>query len=265
VSDSNPLARARDFVAGEWSKIDADYRAPAPSTGEAAAILLTVAAGLILPHYVGNPTAILKVPAAQRFIAEQSTPELYPHLYWALFKLVNYFLLPALCIKLVLKQRIRDFGFDTQHSAKVWALYVGMALAVLPIAYAVSFSPAFLRTYPKFAGAAGSWSLLVSWELAYGLQFFLLEFFFRGFFLFALARHLGAIAIFVMVVPYSMIHFGKPPAECVGSVVAGVVLGTIALRTRSIYGGVLVHCTIAWSMDLFALLHKGELQRLLAH
>jgi hypothetical protein len=60
-----------------------------------------------------------------------------------------------------------------------------------------------------------------------------------------------------------MIHFGKPLSECLGSVVAGIALGTLALRTGSIYGGVVVHCGVAWSMDLFALAHSGALQRLL--
>jgi membrane protease YdiL (CAAX protease family) len=91
----------------------------------------------------------------------------------------------------------------------------------------------------------------------------MLEFFFRGFLIFALARYIGSLAIFVMIVPYAMIHFGKPFAECLGSVIAGIALGTIALRTGSIYGGVFVHCGVAWSMDLFAMSQNGSLARLL--
>jgi hypothetical protein len=117
--------------------------------------------------------------------------------------------------------------------------------------------------YPKYRAAGASWAQLLTWEAIYGLQFLMLEFFFRGFMLFALARQLGSLAIFVMVVPYSMIHFGKPMAECVGSILAGIALGTIALRTGSFAGGVMVHCTVAWGMDLFALLRTGALQRLL--
>jgi hypothetical protein len=65
-----------------------------------------------------------------------------------------------------------------------------------------------------------------------------------------------------MIVPYAMIHFGKPLAECLGSVIAGVALGTLSLRTGSIYGGVAVHCAVAWSMDLFALHQTGKLRGL---
>jgi membrane protease YdiL (CAAX protease family) len=99
----------------------------------------------------------------------------------------------------------------------------------------------------------------VIWELSYGLQFLMLELFFRGFLIFALARVIGSLAIFVMIVPYAMIHFSKPLPECLGSIIAGLALGTVALRTGSIAGGVLVHCAVAWSMDLLALYRTGKL------
>ena len=74
--------------------------------------------------------------------------------------------------------------------------------------------------------------------------------------LFALARYVGAYAIFVMVIPYAMIHFGKPFTETLGSVIAGTALGTLALRTRSIFGGLFIHVAVAWSMDILAILAK---------
>jgi membrane protease YdiL (CAAX protease family) len=86
----------------------------------------------------------------------------------------------------------------------------------------------------------------------------MLELFFRGFMAFGLARVMGSLALFVMVVPYAMIHGNKPLAECLGSIVAGIALGTIALRTGSIWGGVLLHCGVAWSMDLLALARTGR-------
>src|SRR5690606_8230997 len=82
-----------------------------------------------------------------------------------------------------------------------------------------------------------------------------LEFFFRGFMLKALAPRLGSSAIFVMVVPYCMIHFGKAMPETLGAIVAGLVLGTLAMRTRSIWGGVLLHIAVALTMDLLAVEH----------
>jgi membrane protease YdiL (CAAX protease family) len=62
-----------------------------------------------------------------------------------------------------------------------------------------------------------------------------------------------------MAVPYCMIHYGKPYLEANGAIVAGIVLGSLAMRTRSVYAGFLVHITVAGSMDLLALWHRAAL------
>ena len=56
-----------------------------------------------------------------------------------------------------------------------------------------------------------------------------------------------------MVIPYCMIHFHKPLPEVFGAIVAGIVLGWLALETRSLWGGVLLHVAVALSMDVAAL------------
>ena len=92
-----------------------------------------------------------------------------------------------------------------------------------------------------------------AWEVLYAAQFVSLEFFFRGFLLQGLRRALGSNAIFVMIVPYCMIHYGKPLPETLGAIGAGLILGTLAMRTRSIWGGVLIHIGVAMTMDVLAL------------
>jgi hypothetical protein len=42
-----------------------------------------------------------------------------------------------------------------------------------------------------------------------------------------------------------------------GAIVAGAVLGFLALRTRTIVGGLIIHCTVAVSMDMLALWRLG--------
>jgi membrane protease YdiL (CAAX protease family) len=50
-----------------------------------------------------------------------------------------------------------------------------------------------------------------------------------------------------------MIHFdGKPMPETLGAIGAGLILGTLAMRTKSIWGGVLIHMGVALTMDVFA-------------
>jgi membrane protease YdiL (CAAX protease family) len=87
--------------------------------------------------------------------------------------------------------------------------------------------------------------------------FFALEVFFRGFMLSPLRRSLGSGAIFAMCVPYVMIHYGKPYLEAGGALIAGVALGSLAMRTRSVYAGFMVHATVALLMDGLAITAGG--------
>jgi len=257
------LARLRNILVfltvEQWRAIDEDMMdRPLPNRQVLGAMVM-VAVALIVGAYFGNPRFINKFPAVRAWFAVQPYPSLCPRLYWAAFKTVYYFGIPALYIRFVIKDRIWDYGFKFSTNGKVWALYGLMLLVVLPLTYAVSYSPQFLATYPKYKHAGVSLGQFFAWEAAYGYQFLMLEIFFRGLALFLLARYIGSAAIFVMIIPYAMIHFAKPLPETAGSIIAGMALGTIALRTRSIYGGVMVHCAVAWCMDIFAMMRKGQL------
>jgi len=55
-----------------------------------------------------------------------------------------------------------------------------------------------------------------------------------------------------------MLHFTKPWLEATGAILFGLFLGVLAFRSRSIWGGVMVHISIALSMDIASLLQtKG--------
>ena len=69
-------------------------------------------------------------------------------------------------------------------------------------------------------------------------------------------RALGALSIFVMTIPYCMIHFGKPMPEAFGAIGAGVVLGFMSLKTRSVWMGAGLHICVAWTMDTLALIQR---------
>jgi Type II CAAX prenyl endopeptidase Rce1-like len=243
----------------QWLAIDREYRQNSLPNFKSAAVLITAALALVIPRYFGSPLSFEERPRLIHFFAGLPYPDLHPHLFWAAFKIVHYGILPALCIKLVLKGDLKSHGLRWVWEPKIWAIYAGMVAIVLPLTYLASGTQAFLHTYPKYAGAGDSLTQFFLWEFAYAFQFLMLEFFFRGFLCFALARSIGSLAVFVMVVPYAMIHLNKPFAECLGAIVAGITLGTVALRSGSIFGGVAVHCVVAWTMDLAALAQKGKL------
>ena len=183
--------------------------------------------------------------------------------WWALTRVAGYLLPLALWPRLFPADRLRDLGLRVagfREHAWIYALCVAV---VVPAAVVASRQPDFGGYYPFYPDAGRSWLDLALWEAVYLAQFFALEVFFRGWWLRA-SRSLGASAIFFMTVPYAMIHYGKPWLEVHGAVVAGVVLGSLSARTRSVWAGFLVHSTIALLMDLLVLSRRGQLPLRLA-
>ena len=178
---------------------------------------------------------------------------LFDYAWWSGCRVLGYFGIPALLVKLR-GERLRDQGLRWGHTREHLWLYLVCLGVVLPLVVAVSFTRDFSHYYPFYKLSRRSWFDWLAWELLYAAQFFALEFFFRGWWLQACRRALGSGAIFAMVVPYCMIHYGKPWLEALAAIVAGIVLGTLAIKTGSIWNGVFVHVTVAVSMDVAALL-----------
>ncbi len=182
--------------------------------------------------------------------------------WWAWFLFLTYTVPLGLYARFVLRLRFSELGLRVQGLLRHSWIYVVGFLIVLPLVVMVSDDPGFLKTYPFYRKAGESLPRLVIWELSYAAQFVGLEFFFRGAMLFCAVRLLGPWVIPAMLFPYMMLHFGKPMLECTGSIIAGVALGVVSLRTGAIYAGMLIHVSVAWTMDLLALWHKGVLQKL---
>jgi membrane protease YdiL (CAAX protease family) len=180
-------------------------------------------------------------------------------LYWAIGSSVTYLVLPALIVKLAFRQRLADYGLKLGGAFKDAWVYGVMVLIMGPLIWLASADRHFQETYPFIDVSPGMplWPIFWTWELAYTLQFLSLEFFFRGFILHGLRHRFGPYAIPVMMVPYCMIHFSKPLAETLGAILAGLALGFMSLKTRSVILGAAIHVTVALSMDLASLWRQG--------
>ena len=199
-----------------------------------------------------------------RFVDVKKYNELYSYGWWAFNRVFGYTAIPLVAWKIFFrKDSLLDMGLRVRGFLRHAWIY-GLCLAVvLPAVFVVSRSPDFTNYYPFYKHASRSWFDLGCWEAMYFAQFFALEIFFRGFWLSGLRNTLGSGAIFAMCVPYCMIHYGKPYLEAAGAVVAGVALGSLAMRTKSIYSGFLVHVTVALSMDLLTLANHDALPKAL--
>jgi membrane protease YdiL (CAAX protease family) len=263
------------FFRGTWKELDDDatrHRVEMAETGQSDlrpfVALAMCAVILTLQEYYGGrsyydtalrPVLVHLELTHPRAIRVVKYDELYSFGWWVATRVGGY-VCPFVVWKLIFRNdSLLDFGLRTRGFFTHAWIYGAFLAIVLPVMLIVSRDPDFGAYYPFYKGSSRSWFDFLTWEAMYFAQFFALEMFFRGFWLGALRRSFGSGAIFAMAVPYCMIHFGKPFLEANGAIVAGIALGSLSMKTKSIYQGFFVHITVAALMDWLALSHRHAL------
>jgi uncharacterized protein len=245
-------------LVGHWRAIDEDTRREGgwrPGFDWRVLVILVAAClTLTVQEYIGDRNYF-----QQLYPFDRHAPDRYWQLkgfaWWSGWRFIGYLVFPALVVLAMPRERLRDYHVSPRGFLEHLWVYVVLFALVAPAVYIASKTQSFQHTYPFYKQANRSSFDFWAWEALYALQFLSLEFFFRGFLLQGLRRAMGSNAIFVMIVPYCMIHYGKPMAETMGAIGAGVILGTLAMRTRSIWGGVVIHIGVATMMDGLAVGH----------
>ncbi len=238
-------------------------------------VLTTAAICLLIQNYSAHPTDSVAVATwaiqllwgseaateVETLLRRWGSDQLATLLWWGIHAALCYTVLPILLLKIVLRERLADHGLKLHGVLKAWPLYVLFAVIMVPLVGIFSGSEHFQRTYPffKITSPEQVRGNLWKWELAYAVQFVGLEFFFRGFLVHGTKHRLGVYSVFVAMVPYVQIHFGKPLAEATASIIAGIALGFMSLITRSVWLGAALHIGVAWGMDGACLYRRGLL------
>jgi membrane protease YdiL (CAAX protease family) len=240
-----------------------------------ATVLVTAALCLILQQYTSNLNQLAGVAravaagidgpdtgaAVHARLRTWGNDPLWGHVWWAAVAVLTYAVIPILVLKVLLHGRLSDHGLKLRGVLNAWPLYLVFVAVMVPIVWVCSGEDRFQATYPfvSLGSAERVRADLWKWELAYAAQFVGLEFFFRGFIVHGTKHRFGAYAVFVSMVPYVQIHFGKPMPEATASLVAGLVLGCMSLVTRSVWLGAALHIGVAWGMDYACLYRRGLL------
>jgi membrane protease YdiL (CAAX protease family) len=262
----------RKIFVNTFQREEEELQLHAPSRGfdvKSFVILFWAALGLTIIKYYGEPlffSEVLKNIGLESLgnslhdWADAGTNSSLHHLgWWVGTMLFVYLLVPVLLIKLLFKEELSAYGLKWKDAFKDWWLYVLMLAVMIPLVVYFSSTKSFQSRYPFYNPAMNEklWPDFWIWEIMYFAQFIGLEFFFRGFMTLGLRKRFGFYSIFIMTVPYCMIHYGKPMPETIGAIGAGLVLGTLAMKSRSIFMGVLIHYSVAITMDMCALWRKG--------
>ncbi len=241
---------------------------PSEEDRNAVVVLVTSTVLLLVFEYWGRPAFYNRAGIAEWVggLSNSTVADLAEaggYLWWGLSSLLWRVGLPLLIGVYWLKQRPGDLGFRLRGIAGHLPTYGLLYLVMLPLLVWASSLESFRDFYPFYdraaEGGAGFWV----YQAGYALQFLGVEAFFRGFMVFGLAPRLGWLAVPVMTIPYTMIHFTKPMPEAVAAIVAGLVLGTLALRSKSFVPGFFLHVAVAITMDLLVLGRAGALGNLL--
>jgi len=192
-------------------------------------------------------------------ISESSNPELSRLTWWVSVLFFFYFVVPCIVVFFFFREHIREYGLRIAISRKDGFIYLLMLLFMIPLIYAFSTTESFQARYPFYISLPGEslYPNFFKWELLYLVQFFALEFFFRGFMLHGLKKEFGLYSILIMSIPYCMIHFGKPFPETLSAIAAGIALGYMSFKSGSIIPGAILHFCVGFGMDAAALYQKG--------
>jgi hypothetical protein len=172
---------------------------------------------------------------------------------------INFFItaIPLFLFARVVEDKRENFGVNRHHIDL--QPYYQILLVIVPIIAIASFEHGFKNYYPTYktnnAAEVLGWPEFVPpliYEFAYGIDFFNVEFMFRGLLVIGLSQVIGKEAILPMVCTYCALHFGKPIGESISSIFGGYILGVVAFYTRNIWGGVMVHVGLAWMMEVGA-------------
>lgn len=212
--------------------------------------------------------ALLSFDRCTFFISDFAHEFFQPRMYRWIFKISNNLagiftmLLPFLLIYWLYDRNEKNFYGLTFKKFDAKPYFIMLAI-MIPLIVAASFSASFLNQYPMYKTSKAhlylnvpEWLTLAGYEIAYGLNFVSVEFFFRGFLIIGMISLLGRGAVIPMACVYCFLHFGKPMGEAISSVFGGYILGVVAYQTRGIWGGVIVHVGIAWLMELVAFTQK---------
>ena len=155
-----------------------------------------------------------------------------------------FFLLPVFVTLVILKKNPLNYGLKLGHY-RIWIFYVLLTIVIsfplLLISVGWSDVHAFYQqNFNYYDFLFKMVPLLFFWE-------FLL----RGFLLFGLKEELGAAAIVIQMVPFVLLHLGKPEVETVSCLLTGLWFGFIAYRGNSFWPAFLIHIFINFTVKYF--------------
>ncbi|MFA8343283.1 MAG: CPBP family intramembrane glutamic endopeptidase [Rhodothermaceae bacterium] len=179
--------------------------------------------------------------------------ELTEILYWLVSDSVTCLVFPCL-ILLLLREKISGYGMNFSNWKTGWKYVLTALVFIIPVLWIISSFGAFINYYPTVSESRDNLSVFLVYQLGLIIYLFAWEFLWRGYLLFGLEKKFGFYSIFIQLIPFVLLHNGKPLLETVSAIAGGILLGYIALRTRSFIYGFLIHLMLISGIEIISLL-----------
>ena len=231
-----------------------------PKQKESIFIVLLITLIMLLVEYYGWQRPFLRLIAPKLNLnITTHTRLLFAQGYTTFSFWLLFIMIPSLFLMLYNPSKDkRELGLGLPKTSDLLPYFLIGVVMFISLLF-VCAAPSFYLFYPLFRPHnINEW---LSFELIYMAQFIAIEFFFRGPLLFRLNKLHGTVAIVFMTLPYALVHIHKPFPEALGSIVAGLALGHLSLKSKSIWPGVLLHMFIAFSADSLGLFYGGDFTR----
>lgn len=215
-------------------------------------ILLASSLLMVSWKYLGSPECYLKHLSPR--LALWSDPVAAAAMYSFSMSLFLLGVVPALIVKLAFRESLADYGVQLGYRMRTVRTFLLCAPVVVFAAYLASGDPAVAARYP-INESVRNWpraSVFGLHACTYIVFYLGWEFHFRGFLQFGLRESMGeANALLVQVLASTLLHIGTPTSEVYSAIIAGILWGLLAFRTRSLLSGFLQHCLLGITLDWF--------------
>jgi hypothetical protein len=157
-----------------------------------------------------------------------------------------YMVLPVFTIYFLLEDNPVQYGF-TLGDYLAWLPYVGITIFIsIPILFLGSRFSQVHRYYGKGFSYYEFFTLTIPTLLAW-------EYLLRGFLLFGLKERFGEASIIIQMVPFVLLHLGKPEVETLSCIITGLWFGWVAYRGKSFWPAFIIHVFINFAVRIFTI------------
>ncbi len=148
--------------------------------------------------------------------------------------MVFYFILPVLSLILIFRRNPFFYGFQLGNY-KIWGAHLLVVCPVIALfIYLNSRTVSVVQFY-------GSQALNLNFMLEMAAVLFAWEYICRGYFIFGLKDSLREGAIMVQMIPFVLLHVGKPEVETITCIASGLYFGYLAYRGNSFWPAFILH------------------------